>query len=60
MVERTKKALSMADDLSKFVSATIHQVSNLDLQRILKQVDADLMDVKHKLSTAVKIAEKGG
>jgi len=59
MKERTKNALNMADELSKYVSATIPQAANLDLQRILKQVDADLMDIKHKLSMAVRISEKG-
>ena len=59
MIEKTKKAMSMADDLSKLVNGMKLKTANLDLQRILKQVDADLMDVKHKLSVAVKIAEKG-
>ena len=59
MSEKCKKAESMASDLSKIVSEMIPQTGNLDLQRVLKQVDADLMDIKHKLSTAVKIAEKG-
>ncbi|MEE9554712.1 MAG: hypothetical protein V3W18_10485 [candidate division Zixibacteria bacterium] len=59
MIEKAKKALTTADNLTDLVNQMISETSNLDLQRILKQVDADLMDIKHKLSTAATFAEKG-
>ena len=59
MIEKCKKAMNTADDLAEMVNDMIMETSDLDLQRILKQVDADLMDIKHKISVAVKIAEKG-
>lgn len=59
MLEKTKKALTAASDLTKLVNEIIAETPNLDLQRIFKQVDADLMDIKHKLSSAVSVAEKG-
>jgi hypothetical protein len=30
----------------------------LDLQRLLKQIEADLMDIQHKLSLAVRLSKK--
>ncbi len=59
MLDKTKKALTAASDLTKLVKEIIAETSNLDLQRIFKQVDADLMDIKHKLASAVSVAEKG-
>lgn len=59
MLDKTKKALTAASDLTKLVEEIIAETSNLDLQRIFKQVDADLMDIKHKLASAVSVAEKG-
>ena len=59
MIEKSEKALSMASDLKKLVDEMISQTSNLDLKRLLKQIDADLMDVRHKLSVALKLSEGG-
>jgi len=56
MIEKSEQALSMAGDLKKLVDEMIAQTSNLDLKRLLKQIDADLMDIKHKLSVAVKLS----
>jgi len=56
MIKETQKALDMAGELKKLVNSLIHETSNLDLQRLFKQIDADLMDITHKLASAVKLA----
>jgi len=59
MLEKAGKALSMTDQLTKLVKEMIPGSRDLDLQRLLKQIDADLMDVKHKLSLVAKLAGNG-
>jgi hypothetical protein len=36
----------------------IPQAGDLDLQRLLKQIEADVMDLEHKLSMAVKLSSR--
>jgi len=60
MLEDAERALNMADDLTQIVKKMMPQSHDLDLQRLLKQIDADLMDVKHKLAILVKLAAAGG
>lgn len=60
MKNRSERALGLADDLKKVVDEMISQTSNLDLKRLLKQIDADLMDIKHKLARALQLSGGGG
>lgn len=57
MIEKTEKAFARAGELKKLVADMIGDAVSLDLKRLLKQVDADLMDIRHKLSEAIKIAK---
>jgi hypothetical protein len=57
MIEKTEKAFAMAGELKKLVSEMIGEAVSLDLKRLLKQVDADLMDIQHKLFEAIKISQ---
>jgi hypothetical protein len=60
MKERAEKALENARDLGGLVRTMIPESKDLDLQRLLKQIDADLMDIQHKLSMAVKLSANEG
>lgn len=59
-MERAEKALDKAKDLGGLVRTMIPDTRDLDLQRLLKQIDADLMDIQHKLSMAVKLSVNEG
>jgi hypothetical protein len=52
-------ALNGARTVADLVHSMIDDAGDLDLQRLLKQIEADLMDVQHKLAIAVRLAEKG-
>jgi hypothetical protein len=60
MKQRAEKALERARDLGGLVRTMIPETKDLDLQRLLKQIDADIMDVQHKLSMAVKLSASEG
>jgi len=55
---KIENALKGARDVADIIHELLDDVSDLDLQRLLKQVEADLMDVQHKLAIAVKLAGK--
>ena len=60
MIKNAEKTLEMAGELKNLVNKMIQETSSLDLKRLLKQVEADLMDIGHKLSQALEIARKEG
>ncbi len=59
MREEAEKALKDSQALRELVNSLIPLTHDLDLERLLKQIEADLMDVQHKLSMAVKLSAKG-
>jgi len=59
MAEKAEKALNNARSLAELVNSMIEDSHDLDLRRLLKQIEADLMDVQHKLAIAVKLVKKG-
>lgn len=58
MKEKSEKSLKLARELHMLVREMIPQADDLDLQRLLKQVEADVMDLEHKLSMAVKLSTR--
>ena len=58
MLIKAQEALESARQLGELVRNMIPATHDLDLQRLLKQVDSDLMDIQHKLSLAVRLSEK--
>ncbi|UCC78722.1 MAG: hypothetical protein JSW64_10620 [Candidatus Zixiibacteriota bacterium] len=58
MKEKSEKSLKMAGELHKMVREMIPQAGDLDLQRLLKQIEADVMDLEHKLSMAIKLSSR--
>ena len=59
MKEQSEKSLRLAGEIHKMVREMIPQAGDLDLQRLLKQVEADVMDLEHKLSMAIKLSSRG-
>ncbi len=60
MTNKAERALIKAKELGAMVSGMIPDSEDLDLVRLLKQIDADLMDIQHKLSMTVKLSAKKG
>jgi hypothetical protein len=58
MVKGAEQALEKAKELAELVNKMIPDARDWDLQRLLKQIEADLMDVQHKISMAVKLSLK--
>jgi len=56
--KQSEKAVKLAQDLHKIARELIPLADDLDLQRLLKQIEADVMDLEHKLSMAVKLSSK--
>ena len=44
-----------ADALARDLTGLIKSVSDYDLERLLKKIDADLIDVRHNLSLATRL-----
>jgi hypothetical protein len=59
MKKRSREALDSAKKLADQVQDMVNRADDLDLQRLLKQIEADLMDIQHKLAIAVRLIEKG-
>ena len=56
MTNKAEQALLRARELEAMVSSMMPETGDLDLVRLLKQIDADLLDIQHKLSMAVKLS----
>lgn len=59
MDNKAQQAHQKAKELADLVNNMISEAKDFDLERLLKQIDADLMDVKHKLSLALRLMERG-
>ncbi len=58
MATKAEDALKSAKDLALMVESMINDARDLDLQRLLKQIEADLMDIQHKISLVVRLTEQ--
>jgi hypothetical protein len=58
MTEKINEALDGAKKVAELVHGILDESGDFDLQRLLKQIEADLMDVQHKLSIAVRLSEE--
>lgn len=55
--EKIDQALETARLLEKIVKQTIREIDDYDLERLLKKIDAECIDVRHNLSLAKRLAE---
>jgi len=52
ILRQIKAAQRSAEKLDQTVKALIKRTRDYELERLLKNIDADMMDVQHKLSQA--------
>lgn len=55
--EKLNQALENASRLEQIVKEAIREIDDYDLQRLLKKIDAEFMDVQHNLYKAQRLAE---
>lgn len=55
--EKIDQALEKVSLLEKVVKEIIREIDDYDLERLLKKVDAECMDIQHNLSLAKRLAE---
>jgi hypothetical protein len=55
--EKLSKSPEMANLLEKTVKEIIREVDDYDLERLLKKIDAECMDLHHNISLAKRLAE---
>jgi uncharacterized protein YutE (UPF0331/DUF86 family) len=55
MEKNIKQAVTLASELADIFNILVRETQDLDLQRLFKQLEADIMDMRHKLSLAIKI-----
>lgn len=56
-VEKINQVLERADKLEKSIKDLVREIEDYDLQRLLKKINAQLMDAQHNLILAKRLAE---
>jgi len=57
MDKNVKRAEVLAAELNEIFNTLVSQAEDLDLKRLFKQLEADMMDFRHKLSLASKLVD---
>jgi ribosomal protein L12E/L44/L45/RPP1/RPP2 len=55
--EKLNQILEKACVLEKAIKEIIREIEDYDLERLLKKIDAECMDVRHNLTIAKRLAE---
>jgi hypothetical protein len=55
--EKINQVLGETNKLGKSIKGLIREIEDYDLGRLLKKIDADLMDTQHNLVLAKRLAE---
>jgi hypothetical protein len=55
MKDKIHKADDLSSELAGLFNELVNDTSDLDLKRLFKQLEADLMDMRHKLTLAMRI-----
>lgn len=55
--EKLNQVTEEANKLEKSIKGLIREIDDYDLKRLLKKIDADLMDAQHSLVLAKRLAE---
>jgi hypothetical protein len=55
--KKINQILEEAHMLEKSIKGLIREIEDYDLERLLKKIDAELMDVRHNLVLAKRLAE---
>lgn len=57
--EKLKEAAELAQRIADSIKEIQHDINDYDLSRMLKKVEAEVIDLQHNLSIAVRLTEKG-
>lgn len=57
MQKRLAKAMKLAEELGDIFNVLVKESDDLDMKRLFKQLEADMMDTRHKLALAAKISD---
>ena len=57
MKKKITKAVELSDDLGDIFNALVKESDDLDIKRLFKQLEADMMDIRHKLALAARISK---
>jgi len=55
--EKLNQTLEKANLLQKALKEIVREVEDYDLERLLKKIDAECIDVQHNLTIAKRLAE---
>jgi single-stranded DNA-specific DHH superfamily exonuclease len=55
--EKLNFVLEETRKLEKYIKELIREIEDYDLERLLKKIDAELMDTQHNLILAKRLAE---
>ncbi|MBD3219538.1 MAG: hypothetical protein GF310_14810 [candidate division Zixibacteria bacterium] len=57
--EKLTEAAELAQKIGDYMKEIQQDISDYDLSRMLKKVEAEVIDLQHNLSIAVRLMEKG-
>ncbi len=60
MKHKIQKADGMANELAGLFNELVNETEDFDLKRLFKQLEADIMDFRHKIALASKIIGNDG
>lgn len=55
--EKLNKVMEEANQLQKSIKELVREIEDYDLARLLKKIEAELMDIQHNLILAKRLAE---
>ena len=55
--KKINQLLKDASKLEKSIKQLVREIEDYDLERLLKKIDAELMDVQHNLALAKRLAD---
>jgi hypothetical protein len=55
--EKIAQVLEVAGSLERDIKELLREIEDYDLERLLKKIDAESMDIKHNLTLAKRLAE---
>ena len=55
MQDKVNRAVELANELGDIFYSLVNEVDDLDLKRLFKQLEADMMDTRHKIALAARI-----
>ncbi|HEQ99535.1 MAG TPA: hypothetical protein ENO22_09380 [candidate division Zixibacteria bacterium] len=57
--EKLTEAAELAQKIGEYMKEIQQDISDYDLSRMLKKVEAEVIDLQHNLSIAVRLMRKG-